>query len=1170
MNTSALKSFAPAVRRQLMEAVERKLDYALSAQTADLRAAATQVSTLRYEAQRDRAGLVERVAYTWFNRLAALRFLDARGWHPFGCRVLTPTTPEETQPELLKLMHAGALPVELAHFTDPARLNDLLDGRLPTATPGADPQGEVYHQLILAACRYYHDLLPFLFEALDDETELLLPDDLLTERSVTQGFRTEISDDDCAEVEVLGWLYQFYISEKKDAVMARKKAVPSEDIPAVTQLFTPHWIVRYLVENSLGRLWLLNHPASKLREHMPYYIEGDPETDFLKITRPEEIRLLDPACGSGHMLTYAFDLLYRIYEEEGYAPSEIPEKILTHNLHGLEICPRATQLAQFALVCKAREKSRTAFRQPIQPKVMCLQDVVIGDDELRSWLRATRLEVFFSDRALEQLHQFEENTATFGSLIQPLLSAEEIAALKLAIGEEAPPGDLFLQDTQRKVLLTLEQAEMLSQRYDIVVTNPPYMGGNQMDANIKEYAGVRYSASRTNLFAMFIERSFTLAEPHACAALITMQNWMFLSSFAELRNEILSNRVILSMLHLGAGAFDTIGGEVVQTTAFVIADSTSPALRGIYMRLTDGRSEIEKANKFVEGINEPQCGWLYRASAEDFRKIPGHPIAYWISQKIGKLFSDYPKLGNLAEPKIGMRTGDNEHYLRRWHETSSSGTYFPSRVSADNISVMKWIPYNKGGTYRKWYGNFSAVVNWANHGYEIKKSTIENYPQLDWDNLGWKISNEAFYFKEALTWTDLSTTNFGVRYLPEGFIFDAAGPCLFCDNLLLALSFLLTKLCFEFLKILNPTLHFKNYNIAALPFSVPTHPQPYIDIASECICIARFDWDNLETSWDFRDLPLLRSELKGHTLKASWRNWDAHLRGNIARMQMLETENNRLWIEAYGLQDELSPDVPEDQITLARPNRRKDVAAFLSYAIGCMMGRYSVDKPGLILADAGDTLEHYLAKVGKSLDALSFVPDQDGIIPVLDGEWFEDDIVARTRDFLRVTFGEDTLEENVRFIEESLGKDLRKYFVTDFYKDHLQTYKKRPIYWLFQSPKKGFQCLIYLHRYTRDTANRVLNRYLREYLAKLRARIEHLERELAAEGLPAREKTRLRKESEQLRKTLHECEDWERSTLLPLAQQRIELDLDDGVKVNYLKLGNALAPIPGLEAKEED
>ena len=315
-----------------MEAVERKLDYALSAQTADLRAAAAQVSTLRYEAQRDRAGLVERVAYTWFNRLAALRFLDARGWHPFGCRVLTPATPEETQPELLKLMRSGALPDELARFTDPARLNDLLDGRLPPATPGADPQGEVYRQLILAACRYYHDLLPFLFKALDDETELLLPDDLLTERSVAQGFRTQISDADCAEVEVLGWLYQFYISEKKDQVMARKKAVPSEDIPAVTQLFTPHWIVRYLVENSLGRLWLLNHPTSKLREHMPYYIEGDAETDFLKITRPEEIRLLDLACGSGHMLTYAFDLLYCIYEEEGYAPSEIPKQILTHNL----------------------------------------------------------------------------------------------------------------------------------------------------------------------------------------------------------------------------------------------------------------------------------------------------------------------------------------------------------------------------------------------------------------------------------------------------------------------------------------------------------------------------------------------------------------------------------------------------------------------------------------------------------------------------------------------------------------------------------------------------------------------------------------------------------------------------------------------------------------------
>ena len=445
MNLSALKSFAPAVRRQLIEAVGRKLDVVLTGDTADLRAARVQVEKLRQQAKRDRPGLVERVAYTWFNRLSALRLLDARSWHPFRARVLTPATAQETQPELLKLTRAGALPAELASLTDPVRLNQWLDGHLPSS----DPQGEVYRHLVLAACRFYHRLMPFLFEALDDETELLLPDDLLTAHSVVHGFRTAISDEDCAEVEVLGWLYQFYIAERKDQVMARKSAVPSEDIPAVTQLFTPHWIVRYLVENSLGRLWLLNRPGSRLREHMPYYIEGEPETDFLKITQPEDIRLLDPACGSGHMLTYAFDLLVKIYEEEGHAPSEIPGLILRHNLYGLEICPRAAQLAQFALVCKARENARAAFRNPVQPRVMCLQDVVFDDDELQNFSSAVHCPL--STVHLKQLHQFRENTSTFGSLIQPVLTADEIAALKAKISDAAPSGDLLIQDTHRKI-----------------------------------------------------------------------------------------------------------------------------------------------------------------------------------------------------------------------------------------------------------------------------------------------------------------------------------------------------------------------------------------------------------------------------------------------------------------------------------------------------------------------------------------------------------------------------------------------------------------------------------------------------------------------------------------------------------------------------------------------
>ena len=500
MNTAALKRFAPAVRQQLLQAVDRQLAFVLAARTPDyLTTFAPQVAALRQLALADRAGLVERVAYTWFNRLTALRYLDAHdGWHPFRARVLMPASAAETQPALLKLLRAGALPPELAAHTNLARLNDLLDGRIPSN----DAQGEVYRQLVLATCRFYQALLPDVFELLDDATELLLPDDLLTEQSVAHGFRTEIADADCADVEIIGWLYQFYISERKDQVMARKSAVPTEDIPAVTQLFTPHWIVRYLVENSLGRLWLLNRPGSRLREHMPYYIEGEKNAtggspdDFLKITKPEEIRLCDPAVGSGHMLTYAFDLLTLIYEEEGYAPTEIPALILRHNLHGLEICPRAAQLAELALVFKAREKSRRFFQPEhlVRPRIIELRDVRFAENELRDYIRALGLGDLFSQPMLQLLHQFEE-AKNFGSLIQPCLDERAIADVRRAIEAKDLGGQLFLRETHLKVLRVLEQAEALTQRYHVVVANPPYMGSRQMNGRLRVFADENFPKS---------------------------------------------------------------------------------------------------------------------------------------------------------------------------------------------------------------------------------------------------------------------------------------------------------------------------------------------------------------------------------------------------------------------------------------------------------------------------------------------------------------------------------------------------------------------------------------------------------------------------------------------------------------------------------------------------
>ena len=1151
-----------------MEAVTRKLDFVLHAQTPDYRSTfAPQVKALRMLAQTDRAGLIERVAYTWFNRLAALRFMDAKGWHPFRARVLTPASATETQPELLKLTRTGALPEELRRHTDPVRLNDLLDGRIPSP----DAQGEVYRHLVLAACRFYNALLPSLFEKLDDETELLLPDDLLTEHSVVHGFRTEISDEDCAEVELLGWLYQFYISERKDQVMARKSAVSTEDIPSVTQLFTPHWIVRYLVENSLGRLWLLNRPGSKLREHMPYYIAESAEApgeggrvpeDFLKITKPEELKLLDPASGSGHMLTYAFDLLCRIYEEEGYAPSDIPALILRHNLYGLEICARAAQLSQLALVFKAREKSRR-FLQPEQmvpPNIIELREVSFEKDELADYFKAIGGDPLPPRRdpaslipdasSFEKLlHQFEE-AKNFGSLIQPCLTEQEIQRARLEIvnrQSKIANVDLMITSTHYKVLRVLEQAEALTQRYHVVVANPPYMGSGAMHQEFKSFVEVHFPDSKADLSVIFIERISSLALKGGLIAMVTMHNWMFLSSYRDMRRHLLQSSTLTTMAHFGIGAFTTLNSKVVQTTAFCLVNGVSSRVhKPDFFRLVAGNEEAKDA------ALRSMAHRFSLLSQGDFEDIPASPIAYWATRKVVEAFSKGTPVGEYFFSDGLTKTGNNAKYLRKWWEVSRCLAADPERY---RICV-------KGGDVRKYFGNTDTLVVW-------NIQARQHYRQ---DNVA-RITPEYLWQAQGLSWTKVTSARSTFRWFGEGMIAETGGPAIFAkdgaaEHMYLGLACLSSRVAEHLIEMVNPTLNIQTADILGLPLAKNVS-SAVIGATKKCVSIARADWDNFETSWDFRDLPLLRPDIKLQSLEKSWDALSKVWNTNIARMQELETENNRLFIAAYGLQDELKPEVPGDQITLARPDVRKDMAAFLSYAVGCMMGRYSLDKPGLILANAGESLREYLEKVGLPQEKLTFTPDEDGIIPVLDGEWFEDDIFARTREFLRATFGEATLRENIRFIEESLGRELRTYFLADFYKDHLQTYKKRPIYWMVQSPRKGFQCLIYLHRYTKDTVNLVLNRYLRDYQAKLRNRLAHLTGAQAT-AATAREKTEARKETDKLTKILHECAEWERQTVLPLAQQRIELDLDDGVKTNYLKLGEALAPIAGLAAKEEE
>jgi len=1144
MNRTKLKNYAPQARREFIQAVtdraafygltDKKIepitengDVAIIGGRAFPRAIASKRKALEERiAQYGFGQTMDAIAYTWFNRLVAIRYMELHGYLDHGYRVLTHPDASKSIPEILEQAEHLDLPGLDKHKVIELKLE-------------GSKEAELYRMLLLAQCNALYKTMPFLFEWIGDETELLFPDNLLHTDSLIRKLVTDINEEDWQEVEIIGWLYQFYIAERKDEVMARKSAVPTEDIPAVTQLFTPHWIVRYLVENSLGRLWLLNRPGSRLRQHMPYYIEGEAETNFLKISKPEEIRLLDPACGSGHMLTYAFDLLFRIYEEEGYVPNEISALILKHNLYGLEICPRAAQLAELALVFKAREKSRRFF-QPgtlIQPHIVALQNIRFDEGELRDYIAALELGDLFNQPMLQLLHQFEQAT-TFGSLIQPCLDEQNITFARNMIVAKDLGGQLFLRETHGKVLRLLEQAEMLCQRYHVVVANPPYFGPKQMDANLKTFAKAYFPNAKTDLYAMFIERAFSFAQNDGHCAFVTMQSWMFLQSFEAFRVEFLSTKTILSMAHLGTRAFDTISGEIVSVTAFCCVNAYLKGYQSTFFRLIDGNEAVKD-----EGLRQ-QSHCYRHISQHEFKSIPGSPIAYWIGERLKAAFQNQ-LLSELTLSDGQNITADNEQFVRNHWELSASS------VGRDK----KWLLYAKGGPFRRWYGNLESVVNWS-------PEARTHYRQ----DSSARIIPEYLWYRQGITWSRVGTALAAFRLLPENATFDKVGSSVFLkndDDTNLLLGLLNSSVAQELLDLLNPSIDIQVKDVRNVPLPGSINRQLIEQRISPLVIAAKADWDNFETSWDFHDLPLLRSGTKGATLAASWEAWRDQCTAAIRRMQELETENNRLFIEAYGLTDELKPEVPEEQITLAHADHRKDMAAFLSYAVGCMMGRYSLDKHGLIHANAGATLHEYLTKVGHTHDSLIFTPDEDGIIPVLDGEWFEDDVVARAQDFLRATFGEATLGANLHFIEESLGKGLRKYFQTDFYKDHLQTYKKRPIYWLFSSGKeRAFQCLVYLHRYQEGTLARIRTEYVIPLQGKMAARIEQLASETQKASSTSQRKT-LEKERDKLLKQQTELRAFDEK-LRHYADQRITLDLDDGVKVNYGKFGDLLAEVKAV------
>lgn len=1176
METTKLRRFAQYARRTLMELVEARLQLVLQPGSAARRENAEAIKKLEEAIKgRGEAQVIERVAYTWFNRFCALRFMDVNRYTRIG--VVSPTE-GQFQPEILAEAKMGHIDDE----TVPEKIRQQIFALLEGKSPSHDPQGEAYRLLVVAACNAFHRAMPFLFERIDDYTELLMPDDLLSGNSILAYTREAMTPDACEDVEVIGWLYQFYISEKKDAVfegLKKNQKITPENIPAATQLFTPHWIVRYLVENSLGRLWMLNRPGSRLAEKMDYYIKPEqPETDFLKISGPEAIKICDPACGSGHMLTYAFDLLYAIYEEEGVDAAEIPEKILTHNLYGIEIDERAGELAAFALTMKARAKQRRFFNKGIKPNICVLENVKFDADELTEYMDFIGRDLFTAPLQTT-LGQFED-ADNFGSLIRP--DVTDVEGMLRILESKNVSGHLFLSQTHQKVLQALRQTDYLSPKYDVAIANPPYMDVSGANGRLKSWSLVNYPDSATNLFAMFMERGIGLTKAFGMLGMINMQAWMFLSSFSRLREKVVKDHSILSMAHLGEKAFDSIGGDVVSTTAFVIRNYRSPNHKGEFIRLVSGASESKKDELFCAAIRTKDKRFYFRAEPVDFEMITGAPISYWASKQLRNIFKESPTLKTLANPRKGMVTADNPRFIRVWSEVSFAkiGIGFDSR-SAAKLSAKKWFPYLKGGSFKRWYGNLDYVVNWENDGHELLNMKGNGY------KVGSTNHNLEYIFKPAITWTKITSGLVSFRSTEHGFLFDdASGLCPVADLGMQPkiASLLNSPVVYAALGALNPTLNVNPGNLADIPVVLAEGAG---ELATSCIKLAKADWDYSEISWDFTTHPLLQAQCQQKTLAVTYQNLRAHWHAIALEVQRLEKENNRIFIDAYGLQDELKPEVPLNEITLnCNPRYRyggdkseDELEALLladtmrelvSYAVGCMFGRYSLDKPGLILASQGETLADYLHQVPEP----SFPADDDNVIPMLDGDWFTDDIAERFRQFLRVAFGEAHYEQNLQFVEKGLGKKgkpqpIRDYFLKEFYSDHVKRYKKRPIYWLFSSPKGTFNALIYLHRYRPDTVSVVLNGYLRDFRNKLAAHLSYLQQVGVSATASQVEKTRANKEIDTIKKQLQELDDYERDVLYPLATKQEPLNLDDGVKVNYLKLGPALKKIVGLDAKEE-
>lgn len=1173
MDKNAIKKYAVWARKELISRVAQKAQQYGITETEMVDAGADSVNgkVLSAEEMQQRRALIaqinekgyqqvmEEVAYTWFNRFSALRFMEVNGYLPSHVRVFTDKN-NAFKPQIL----AEALHLEL----------DKLDKDKVYALKETEQTEELYKYLLIVQCNALNSILPGMFQTIADYTELLLPDNLLREGSVIEQMISQIPEDNWQDaVQIIGWLYQYYNSEKKDDVFAALKKnvkITKENIPAATQLFTPDWIVRYMVENSLGRLWVEGHPDAKAQllptpEEQAAYTAGnrDPEdtkwhyyleeaqqepqvqAQLSEISKqyadltPEQIKVIDPCCGSGHILAYLFDVLMQIYENYGYTPRDAVASILQNNLYGLDIDDRAAQLAYFAVMMKAvrydkrflKRKDEDGEPDVPQPHVYAIEEsnriekpdveyFCNGKPELKDAMHTI----------LTQLYDAKE----YGSILT--ITPQDWDALYARFDEVTDESSFHRESIRQKLLPLVRVAQTLAQKYDVVVTNPPYMGASNMNSDLSEYVKKYYSDSKSDLFAIFIEVCSRMAKQNGYQAMITQHAWMFLSSFEKLREKMMLTETI-SMAHLGARAFEEIGGEVVQTTAFVRCANHVEGYKGTYCRLIEPTSQQGKEEMFLAGQNR------YTANQDDFAKIPGASVAYWVSKKLYSTFRN-SLLYDYTISDGQNKTGDNAKFVREFWEVRNS-----------NVGKgKKWLFYAKGGGYRKWYGNLSEVVNWSEEAREFYKN----------DKIC-RIIPEYLWYKAGITWS-LISNNPSFRLLPEEATFDVGGSSIFLkdnSNIEFVLGLLNSKVFSYVQKIVNPTINIQVKDIRVMPF-VKKNENEITGLAEECSFLSKEDWDSFETSWDFTRHPFIKAitkypnmmDIGNIYLAECYDIWAGECEERFEKLKANEEELNCIFIDIYGLQDELTPEVEDKDVTVRKADLGRDVRSFISYAVGCMFGRYSPTYDGL--AYAGGTWDDSKYNIYK--------PDADGIIPICDDEYFEDDMMGRFVEFVRVVYGDSSLEDNLRFVANALGgkgqpkEVIRNYFLNDFYTDHCKIYQKRPIYWLFDSGKKnGFKCLIYLHRYQPDTIARIRTDYVHEQQARYRTAIEGLEKQAAA-ATSTSERVKLTKQLNKVQAQDAELHQYEEK-VHALADQMIKIDLDDGVKHNYEIFSSVLKKI---------